>query len=1113
MTSSQTNLFAPEQFRITRLQVYNWGTFSNLHNIPISERGFLFVGRSGAGKSTLLDAFSALLVPPKWIDFNAAAREIDRGNRDRNFVSYIRGAWAEQKDDESGVIATQYLRPGTTWSALALSYSTPQGQTVVLVQLFWLRGNANNNAEVRRHFLIFERPFDLQELQDFDLNVRTLKQTFPDAHAYDEFRPYCDRFCRLLGIETEKALRLLHKTQSAKNLGDLNTFLRDFMLDKPDTFEAAERLVDEFSELKLAHQTVVIAREQVQTLVPAREEHQHLQILQVERHSLQELSAGIDQYKKTHRKTLLEEKIKAFQVEAEGLAGAVNAANNFYTNQKATLLDLEQQQRDIGGNQLMQWENEKNILESQLNERSRKQSQIQNACQQLGWALPGTAQGFAELIDKARQELAENQQNHNDNRDNQFYLVGQKNEIETKFANAIREIKTLKRHPNNIPAAMVELRDSIAAALNLHESALPFVGELIEVRPQEAAWQGAIERLLKNFALSLLVDEKNYAALSNYINQQHLGKRLVYFRISSTDAMQDRVLAPNSLIHKLNIKEGKYFSWLNDELHQRFDYACVDNIQAFRNATKALTQEGQIRHSKDRHEKDDRFHVGDKTQWVLGFNNREKLALYESQAQELADAISKLDSTINNLIEKDQQREARGLQCQTLADTQWHEIDITPLLDRFTTLKEQLTEFRAGNKALDQLDTKIMQQKKMVEQADSELHEIKSKQRFVVDEITKSQNKLVELKDIVSTLTSFQQQALSTRFNDCTTKITLDNLDDTASLVERKLVKEIESLNAECSRLYYSIENRFAKFKQKWPMDASDMDANLASAPDFFAKLTRLETDGLPAHEQRFFELLQNQSHQNLAALSTHLIQARKEIMKRMEFVNASLGQAQFNPGTYLFIDVSDRQLAEVREFKRQIQQALSYALMEDREQAEARFQILSDLVELLKSQEPDKCRWREAVLDVRLHVEFIGRERDQNNQEVEVYRSGAGKSGGQRQKLATTCLAAALRYQLGGNDRHIPTYAPVILDEAFDKADNEFTTLAMKIFENFGFQMIVATPLKSVMTLEPFIGGACFVDIRDRRYSTVLSLAYDLEQQRLDLSGNDHDHATTSVA
>lgn len=152
-------------------------------------------------------------------------------------------------------------------------------------------------------------------------------------------------------------------------------------------------------------------------------------------------------------------------------------------------------------------------------------------------------------------------------------------------------------------------------------------------------------------------------------------------------------------------------------------------------------------------------------------------------------------------------------------------------------------------------------------------------------------------------------------------------------------------------------------------------------------------------------------------------------------------------------------------------------------------------------------------MLDVRQHVEFVGREIDGQGNQVEVYRGGAGKSGGQRQKLATTCLAAALRYQLGGDDHGLPEYAPVLLDEAFDKADNEFTALAMNVFASFGFQMIVATPLKSVMTLEPFIGGACFVDIQDRRHSSVLMIEYDAERNRLNLPTRSYDAADTPVS
>ncbi|WP_419595644.1 SbcC/MukB-like Walker B domain-containing protein, partial [Thiolapillus sp.] len=319
---------------------------------------------------------------------------------------------------------------------------------------------------------------------------------------------------------------------------------------------------------------------------------------------------------------------------------------------------------------------------------------------------------------------------------------------------------------------------------------------------------------------------------------------------------------------------------------------------------------------------------------------------------------------------------------------------------------------------------------------------------------------------------------------------------------------------SECERF---IEKRFDKFVHDWPAEAEGLDATLAAAPDFFAKLTRLETDGLPAHEQRFFELLESQSHQNLAALSTYLSDARKEILERMDLVNDSLAQVPFNQSTnqttFLQIDPSDRQLPDVREFKQEIQQALSHAWSEDRELAESRFLALRRLVERLSSQEPENKRWRQAVLDVRQHMEFIGRETDESGVEVEVYRSGSGKSGGQRQKLATTCLAAALRYQLGGNEHGVPMYAPVVLDEAFDKADNEFTALAMNIFKNFGFQMIVATPLKSVMTLEPFIGGACFIDISDRRISGVLMIEYDSEQQHLKLPAHTHQEASIEIS
>jgi uncharacterized protein YPO0396 len=675
-------------------------------------------------------------------------------------------------------------------------------------------------------------------------------------------------------------------------------------------------------------------------------------------------------------------------------------------------------------------------------------------------------------------------------------------------------VEALRRQPSNIPARMLDLRRRIATALGLPEDALPFAGELMEVKPVEAAWRGAIERVLHGFALSVLVDERHYAALSNHLNSVHLGERLVYFRTDVQPRLA-RTPAMNSLVRKLTIKECAHRPWLDAELSRQFDYTCVDSMQAFRQTERALTREGQVRHGKSRHEKDDRRAVADSRFWVLGFDNRDKRALYEEQARELAERISRLGDEITALTDRDEKRRDRAMACQTLANMQWQEVDVAPLMARIQDIELQLKTLRQGSAALQEIGRLLEAKRGLLETGEQTLRRAQLGAQQTDGDISECIRKLDELRAGVTAdaLTDHQQQGLDARFGALRHPVTLDNLDKQAGWIERTLNEDIATLDSERHQLEKAIENRFGDFKRRWPMEAGDVDATLASAPDFLAKLTRLELDGLPAYEKRFFELLQTQSHQNLASLGTHLQQAQREIRDRTELVNEGLSEAEFNPGTHLRIDVSDRQLPEVREFKQEIKQALSHAFVDEPEMAEQRFLVLRRLVERLASQASEDTRWRDAVLDVRQHVEFIARELDGEGREVEVYRSGAGKSGGQRQKLATTCLAAALRYQLGGSEHEVPVYAPVVLDEAFDKADTEFTTLAMNIFANFGFQMIVATPLKSVMTLEPFIGGACFIDISDRQRSSVLLIEYDEERQRLKLPEQAHGAASAAVS
>lgn len=1102
------------QFRLTRLQTFNWGTFSGLLDIAVPPEGYLFVGPSGSGKSTLLDAHACLLTPPKWVDFNVAARESERQGKDRSLLTYVRGAWAQQSGEGREVVS-QVLRPDTTWTAIAETYANGEGRVVVLAQVLWVRGKSALAADVQRLYLVVTEPLDITTLEFFprhDFDVRRFKHDLPRAYVTREFSAYQERFRGQLGIASERALRLLHKTQSAKNLGDLNTFLRDFMLDAPETFEVADRLVAEFGELHAAHQTVVAARLQIETLLPASEAYEERERCGRDKNLLAEVQAGLDSWRDEQRDRLINERIAELRVDAEGAKQKATGLAELAGQEFDKLTDLKRRRHDNGGRQIEDLQRQLDEAERAKPERLRKRELARAACEVMGWAMPDEVVWFVQRTEAAREHIRKATERADEAETRKDELKRRKAETEKAFTEVVREVRAMERQRSNIPSRLLDLRSRMAQALGLAEERLPFAGEVLQVRADQSAWQGAIERVLGGFARSILVDDKHYAAVSSWLEEQNTGERLFYHRMLPQQA-GNRSPGANSLVRKLDIAPGldrNVADWLREELRVHFDFECADTMQAFRAAQRAVTRQGQIKHNSTRHEKNDRQRIDDRSQWVLGFDNRDKLQLYQQRAADLGATVAGIDKELSARRTEDEKRRKQDEACITLQNLSWNDVDLATLVSQAADLRERIATEVAARPDLEALNRWIERQDATHRKAVDAHLKAEAQARDVQAQIGKLEGTLVSLQNRPQVeLTPTQRSGLQDRLARVDRQLELEALDDVVRQMERAMSREEKDLDLRMADLRNAVEARLAEFNRLWPAEAGGLDPTMAAALDYVGKLARLQTDGLPRYEQRFLQLLREQSDQNLTLLSSKIDQERSAIRQRMELVNESLLTAPFNPGTHLVIDTLPREGDEVRQFKQTLRDALSHSLSSQGGQtdaavsaaAEQRFALLNQLVKRLASQETADRHWRALVLDVRQHVEFMAREMDdETGAEIEAYRSGAGKSGGQRQKLTSTCLAAALRYQLGGRDRARPAFATVVLDEAFDKADAEFTRTAMNIFTTFGFQMIVATPLKSVMTLEPFIGGACYVHNTDRRSSSVLRIYYDREQRRLDL-------------
>lgn len=1092
----------PGQWRLTHLQVSNWGTFHGTHDLAISSKGFFLTGGPGTGKSTLLDAISALLTPPRTLQFNAAASDAGpaRSKYRRTVASYVRGAWAMHYDQATGEFSQEVLREKSTLSVLTLRYTDGLGGTVQLSRLLLLHAGHSADSDVKSLYVIARKPLDVTDLRRFvstQIEGKALEAAHPGTETFRQFREYRAAFSQLLGIPDEKALSLLHKIQSAKELGDVNALLRDYMLDAPRTFELADQALANFHNLSEVHEALVTAREQRDLLRGLRENHTAWTQMRERGGELVDRRSDIDVFASQHLVRLLSGEQERLQLEGDRLQAQQRRLTQDVAEARSDLAQLKEQRRRAGGGEIDDWKQQVAGLEV---ERERRRERATEFAAQLATVELGTPAGedmFLALqrdVTTMRQDLETEETGADAER---WEAEAQVRELAGQLQRTKEELASLTTRASNLHSEDVALRDAIAAEVGIAPTELPFAAELLQVRAGEEEWTAAAEQALRGLARSILVPDRVYRQVAAVIDRTKLRRRISYNRINTDLRRPAKQIDPRSLAAKLDVKDGEFHVWLSHEVASRMDYTCAEDLDEFTRLSRAVLRSGQIKHSATRHEKSADRQINDRSQWVLGFDNRAKRAVFETERTRAEQALFEAQARRKDVETQRERRRERLYALQSISAVTWDDIDAASVARRIANLRDMVRAAEDGSAALSELARQIEDVERSIAESDEELLEVVRSAGKLTEQSERAAERLEKARAQVADkqLDPAVETELAERFAAIAPSLVLDTIDQVTKDASATLDAELMDLTRRTSRAEEDMRTAMREFARRWPAQAGDTEPTLEGAGDFLAILQGIEEEKLPEVEERFFEFFTGNTLGDVQALATAIAREPAEIRKRLQRINALLAQVEFHSGRYLQLSMRPVHLAALDEFKSALEEAVAGTALNDmsrdRDLAEERFLSLRHLMDLIGAARTRDDQVSRAILDVRRHVHFHAEEVDASGTVVHAHESGGPLSGGQNERLTTFCLAAALRYQLAGTGQDVPRYAPIIIDEAFSKGAGKFITAAMESFRHFGFQVVLANPGKNPQALAPFIGGVGVVSIRQDRYSQVAPVEF----------------------
>ncbi len=1100
----QTNLFNTDPqvagFKLDCMEVWNWGTFNDkVYRMTPHGNNSLLTGANASGKSTLIDALLALLVPLQNKRFyNQSSGAEKKGNR--TDITYFFGNYGQQQEGESGATSLK-LRDKSARSVLLATFNNSDGRVVTLFQVRYYSGEelrtvygmAHKHLTISQNFATFDSNGVWRKRMEKELNTGSSKRIvefFNGPKAYEE------KLLLVFGMRSDKALTLFNQIVGVKVLNDLDSFIRDNMLEEKDAEEKYKELRENFQNLMDAKTNIEKTKEQIRQLEPIDRLAEDILSIEKRIKELQSEKDIISYWFAVRTVKLCQEHLERRKSELRQLDDTIKANNAEKRRLDETKSSLEVAiNSDSVGQQIKDIEKEIQNLTERFEERKEKEEKYNTLIHKL--ELPQSVDSSKFQNNKAtaqKQKVALQELQDNELAERKRHLQNEKEDIETNIKSHFETIKYLREHKNNISGRVAEIRDEIIQHIGATADEIPFIGELIRLKDDEREWESAIERILHNFALRLIVPEKYYRQVNEYVNNHNLRGRIVYQRYNFSAALREfanRHAQDNSLLNKIEFKpNAQYIDWLEDRLYSEFNYTCVDTLEDFNHIDeKAVTKEGLIKAKGGKHEKDDRPENSRREHYVLGWDNREKIAAIKKEYENLCRQVKTKNNEIKELDNKRKETEERKetfsrlLDFEKFDDIDWQSYSIRinekneekkqleSTNDRVKTLQQQLEKVKQTISEIEDRKENLYGSKALLQKDEEETkkrcsdntYALASMKPVDVDEFENNHSELllVGLEDIEARLKSLQ--------NDIDNKI--------KNKQTEKNKKEKEGGN-KIIKFKNPPEEITTKFRD-WRSDVNSLPDSVEFISEYQTFLKKLNEEALPSFEKRFNKYLHETVINNIYTFRQFFKDWESLINKTINQLNSYLRDINFNvyPETYIQLESSKKRNVNINEFVQMLEKAIPNMREINSTIDGQRIHFEQHVLPLMQRLQDEK--WRKEVMDVRARFSYKAVEYHKaDNLKRNTYESMGQLSGGEKAQLTYTILGSAIAYQFGLTKHGCDSsFRFIAIDEAFRAQDEDKARYLISLCKQLHLQLLVVTPSDNIHIVENDISYVHYVE------------------------------------